>query len=281
MILGENPLWDVNQQRIYWIDIIDQKIMRCTEDGQEYYQWDAPSIIGAMALRSDDTALVALKSGFYFFDFNKNEWSDPVIKFINPPNTRLNDGKVDRQGRFICGSMDLSEQSPSAILYRIDADLSLHVLQKDIIVSNGPCWNVEGSTFYFGDSPTGIIWRYDYDKITGNISNRSLFTQVDTKQGTLVDGATVDEDGYIWSAQVFGGKIVRYTPSGKIDRTIEMPTKNITSVMFGGSNLDILFVSSMATPPLSQQMNHSVKTGTIYAVYGLGVRGVPEVRFIG
>jgi L-arabinonolactonase len=282
MILGESPLWDVNQQRIYWVDIIGQKIMRSTVNGQEFRQWDIPSAIGSLALRRDDTALIALKSGFHFYDFKNNECSDVMINVAgSDPETRLNDGKVDRQGRFVCGSMDLAEKSPKGILYRIDTDLSLHILQGEIIVFNGPCWSVSGGTFYFGDSGVGAIWRYDYDLLTGNISNRTMFAKVDTRFGALVDGMTVDSEGCVWSAQVFGGKIVRYTPYGKVDRTIEMPTRNVTSLMFGGPNLDILFVTSMATPPLSKQMNVSDITGTIYAVHGLGVNGVPETRFNG
>ncbi|PLP37141.1 calcium-binding protein, partial [Klebsiella pneumoniae] len=166
------------------------------------------------------------------------------------PFNGLNDGKVDRQGRFLFGSMDMREEEPSGALYRLDADLSLHVLKKDIIVSNAPCWSPSGETFYFADTWTGEICAWDYNTATGDLSGERVFCHVDRSEGGAADGATVDSEGYLWNALVYAGKLVRYTPEGKVDRIIEMPVKKVTSVMFGGENLDVLYVTSMAQPPL-------------------------------
>jgi len=74
---------------------------------------------------------------------------------------------------------------------------------------------------------------------------------------------------------------VRYTPDGKVERTIEMPVKKVTSVMFGGPDLDILYVTSMAKPPLPRFPADGVLRGSLFAIYDLGIRGVPELRFAG
>jgi L-arabinonolactonase len=85
----------------------------------------------------------------------------------------------------------------------------------------------------------------------------------------------------VWNAQVYDGRIVRYTPDGKIDRVIEMPVKKVTSVMFGGPNLDILYATSMAKPPLARFPGDGVLRGSLFAIRELGVKGVPESRFAG
>ena len=279
--LGEGPLWDVDEQRLYWIDSFDGRVFRCTHKGGEVRAWDVPQKIGSMALRTGGGAVVSLQRGFHLLDFKTGDVQHIVDPEPDKPNNRLNDGKVDKRGRFIAGSMDTMEEGPNGALYRLDPDLSLHKLDDKIIVSNGPCWSPDGMTFYFTDTWTGEIWAYDYDQENGVASNRRTFTKVDGSKGGVADGSTVDAEGYVWNALVYDGRVVRYDPDGKIDREIEMPVKKVTSVMFGGPNLDILFVTSMAKPPLPRFPGDGVLRGSLFAVHDLGIRGIPEPRFAG
>jgi L-arabinonolactonase len=280
-ILGEGPLWDVDEQRLYWIDSFGCNVFRATVDGGEVRAWDVPAKIGSMALRKSGGAVLSLQTGFHFLDFKSGETSLIVDPEPDKPANRINDGKVDKQGRFVAGSMDTMEAGPNGALYRLDPDLSLHTLDSGIIVSNGPCWSPDGAIFYFADTWSGEIWAYDYDQSTGAVSNRRTFTTLDTSTGGAADGSTVDAEGFLWNAQVYDGKVIRYAPDGSVDRVIDMPVKKVTSVMFGGPNLDILFVTSMAKPPLPRFPGDGVLRGSLFAIYDLGVRGVPESRFAG
>jgi L-arabinonolactonase len=280
-ILGEGPLWDVEEQRLYWIDSFGMNIFRATPDGREIRAWDVPQKIGSMALRKLGGAVVSLARGFHFLDLRTGN----VELIIDPEpgrtNNRLNDGKVDRRGRFIAGSMDTMEEGPNGALYRLDPDLSLHKLDDKIIVSNGPCWSPDSKTFYFADTWSGEIWKYDYDLATGSVANRRTFAKVDRSRGGAADGSTVDAEGCLWNALVYDGRLVRYRPDGSVDRIIEMPVKKVTSVMFGGPALDILYVTSMAKPPLPRFPGDGVQRGSLFAIYDLGIKGVPEPRFVG
>jgi sugar lactone lactonase YvrE len=279
-ILGEGPLWDVEQQRLYFIDSFGANIFRCTHDGRELRAWDLPAKIGSMALRKDGNgALLSLANGFHVIDFKTGEVSLVNNPLGENPAIRLNDGKVDRRGRFISGSMDTMESGPNGSLYRVDPDFKVIKLDSGIIVSNGPCFSPDDKIFYFADSWSGEIWAYDYDIDSGRVSNRRTFTKIDTSRGGAADGSTVDAEGCLWNAQVYDGKVVRYTPDGKVERVIEMPVKKVTSVMFGGPNLDILFVTSMAKPPLPRFPGDGVLRGSLFAIYDLGIKGVPEPRF--
>lgn len=279
--LGEGPLWDVDEQRLYWIDSFDGRVFRATADGREVRAWDVPQKIGSMALRQGGGAVVSLARGFHFLDFATGACEPIVDPEPDKPNNRLNDGKVDKRGRFVAGSMDTLEEGPNGALYRLDPDLSLHTLDRGIIVSNGPCWSPSGDTFYFSDTWTGEIWAYDYDLETGTVANRRTFAKVDTSGGGAADGATVDAEGGVWNARVYDAKLVRHTPDGAVERVIEMPVKKVTSVMFGGPELDILFVTSMAKPPLPRFPGDGVLRGSLFAIHDLGIRGVPEPRFAG
>jgi len=278
--LGEGPVWDVEQQRLYWIDSFDGRVLRCTDDGRELRAWDVGQKIGSMALRKNgDAALVALQTGLYNLDLPTGDLQLIIDPEPGRPNNRLNDGKVDRHGRFIFGSMDTQEEEASAKLYRLDPDMSLHTLDEGIICSNGPCWSPNGETLYFADTWSGEIWAYEYDNQTGAVSNRRTFAKVDTSTGGAADGCTVDAEGCLWQALVYAGKVVRYTPDGQVDRIIDMPVKKVTSLAFGGPNLDILFATSMARPPLPRFPEDGQQRGALFAITGLGVQGVAERRF--
>jgi L-arabinonolactonase len=115
------------------------------------------------------------------------------------------------------------------------------------------------------------MYAYDYDIETGGVSNRRIFANTYDYPGTF-DGSTVDSEGYIWNAHVFGGRLIRYA--------IPFPLRNLTSVMFGGPDLDILYVTSMGRP-IKGVPQREAHAGGVYAVRGLGVKGLPEPRFAG
>jgi sugar lactone lactonase YvrE len=278
--LGEGPLWDVEQQRLYWIDSMDGRVFRSTVDGREIRAWDVPQKIGSMALRKDGQgAVVSLQRGFHLLDFRSGEVTLLHDPEPGQPANRLNDGKVDKRGRFVAGSMDTQEEGANGALYSLSTDFKVSRLDTGIVCSNGPCWSPDGRTFYFQDTWAGEIWAYDYDLDTGGVSNRRVFAKVDTSKGGAADGSTVDAEGFVWNALVYDGRLVRYAPDGRVDRIIEMPVKKITSVMFGGPDLDILFVTSMAKPPLPRFPGDGVLRGSLFAIYGLGIKGLPEMRF--
>ncbi len=131
------------------------------------------------------------------------------------------------------------------------------------------------------------MWAYDYAIETGELSNRRVFASSKEMAG-LYDGSTVDAEGCVWNAMVIGGELVRYTPDGEVDRLIGMPVRNVTSLIFGGENLDILFVTSMARVQhpavhdrFAKQVKPQFQAGSVFAVHGLGIRGVQEPRFAG
>jgi L-arabinonolactonase len=280
-VLGEGPLWDADSQRLYFIDSLGKRVFRCTANGGEMRSWIVPEPVGSMALRQRGGAIVALKSGFHTLDFLTGEVLRVAVPEPDMPNNRLNDGKVDAAGRFIAGSMDMGESTPNGNLWSLAPDFSLKKLDQGIICSNGPCWSPDGKTLYFADSFSGAMSAYDYDVTTGNVSNKRIFVTVDPSRGGAPDGATVDEEGFVWSATVFDGRIKRYAPDGSIDREIEMPVVKITSLAFGGPELDTLFVTSMAEPPLPQHPGDGPLRGSTFRIRGLGVRGRPEPKFAG
>ena len=277
--LGEGPLWDVNNERLYWIDSYGPAVHSCDPAGGDRKTWKLPEPVGSLALRQNGGAVVALRSGFHFLDFDSGETS--LIYETQPGElrARLNDGKVDRQGRFLAGSMDFEEKDPIGKLFRLDPDLSCHVVDTGIVVSNGPCFSPDGEVLYFADSAAKTIFAYDYDTQTGCVKSRRPFGSFKDRPG-FPDGATVDSEGCVWSVEVYAGRLVRFDHNGVVDRVVGLPVASTTSVIFGGPDLDIAYVTSMARP-IAGRYHAESEAGMVFAVHGLGVRGLPEPYFAG
>lgn len=277
--LGEGPLWDVKEQRLYWIDSYGPAIHSTDAAGGDRRSWTVSEPIGSMALRDKGGAILSLRDGFYTFDFDTGLAERVLETQPGELRPRLNDGKVDRQGRFVAGSMDFQESEPVGKLFRLDTDFTVDVLDTGIICSNGPCFSPDGRTLYFADSFKKTIYAYDYDVGAGFVLARRVFTTFDGLRG-YPDGATVDNEGYLWSAEVYSGRLIRFDPNGVVDRIVGLPVQSTTSLTFGGPNLDIAYVTSMARPHRNQY-HREREAGFVFAVHGLGVRGIEEPRFKG
>ncbi len=279
---GEGPVWDVAEQALYYVDIIAKKVHRYHPSSGDSKSWDVPGVVGSMALREQGGALVALADGLYTLDFEsgvstqicKPEGLDPRIQF--------NDGKVDRRGRFIVGTTDSKIEKPMGNVYSFSADHKLSQIDDGITISNGPCWSPDNKTFYFSDSKKSVMYAYDYDIETGETANRRIFVNTEDLGG-FPDGVTVDADGLIWTALCEGGKVVAWRPDGKVERIIDMPVTLPSSVMFGGPDLDQLYVTTLDPQALSafRPNPNNERAGETYVIEGLGARGLPEPRFAG
>ncbi|MGC3938720.1 SMP-30/gluconolactonase/LRE family protein [Roseobacter sp. EG26] len=290
--LGEGPIWDVEDQCLYWVDSTGRRvgkdaIWRLEPATGDVKSWPLDADVGAMALRTSGGAVLALSDGFYTFDFETGQANLIAKVDDDPTRARLNDGKCDRRGRFFAGGMDDKEELGICSLWRLDPDLSLTKVDNGIICSNGPCWSPDDTVFYLADTFKNEIWAYDYDLDTGAVSNRRVFASTAHDAG-FADGSTIDAEGYLWNAQVISGDLIRYAPDGTVDRKISMPVKNITSVMFGGPELDEIYITSMARvshPATHDNFADETKpqfaAGGLFRICGLGIKGVPEPRFAG
>jgi len=276
--LGESPVWDERRQQLIWIDALAGSIQMLDPVTGAIDTFSVPAPIGSLALRGDGGAILALRNGFAHYDFDLRALTQGPSIGLDHPKVRLNDGKADSRGRFLAGTMHgdrAANEAPLGGLYRLDASGALELLETDLAVSNGPCFSPDGLTFYIADSARRIIWAYDYGP-EGPLANKRVF--VDTEpQGSGCDGATIDAEGYLWSVLVRIGKIARFAPDGTMVRTIDMPVRHPTSVTFGGPDLDVLYVTSISRSDALGDDHPDA--GGLFAVEGLGVRGLPAHRF--
>lgn len=277
---GEGPAWSVDEQKLYWLDIQSSELWRYDPETGETKTWKSQERIAAFAFREDGGLLVAFESGLAFYDPETGRTEK--IQDMEPDlaTTRMNDGRCDRQGRFIIGGMDESENAkPISNVYRVDRDLSIHQIISGVTCANSTCFSPDGRVMYFADTPLGEIWAYDYNINTGAITNKRIFADFSDQPGTP-DGSIVDSEGFLWNAQWNGHRVIRYRPDGSVDRVIEFPVLNPTCVAFGGKDLDILYVTTSRYHMTPEQIKSEPLSGGLFAVK-VDVKGLDEPKFCG
>lgn len=277
--LGEGPHWDRERAELLWVDILAPALIRSNVEAGTSQATALDDIVGVAVPRRAGGYLLATQNGIKTFDPE----TGAVTLFADPeadrPDNRFNDGKCDAAGRFFVGSLALNATPGSGALWRIDPDGSSHLMRDGIHVSNGLGFSPDQSTFYFTDSGERTIFAHDYDGETGTLSNRRVFTQVPEGAGTP-DGLTVDAEGFVWSAHWDGWCVTRYDPDGEVERVIDLPVPRPTSCVFGGKDLDTLYVTSARIRLSAEQLKQAPLSGSVFAI-ATNIRGLPEHRFAG
>jgi L-arabinonolactonase len=276
-IVGEGILWDSRRETLWWTDIQGRQLHRYDWSQRTLELLDTPERVGSFGLVAGSERLIAaFAGGIALYDAQQRsvDWL-PGIEALGP-GVRFNDGRVDRRGRFWAGTMvEGGQRSADGCLYCITAgEARCHV--RDVTVANGLCMSPDGTRLYFADSPTRTIREYRLSEPDGMLSAPRVFAQ--TPKGAFPDGATVDADGCVWSAHWGGGCVVRYTPEGRIDRTVTVPTCQPSCVCFAGPDLDVLCITTAREGLDDSTLRAEPHAGDVF-LYRAGVRGLPEPEY--
>jgi sugar lactone lactonase YvrE len=277
--VGENPLYDEARHRLFWIDVRETPAIHAIalSSGAES-TWRMREDIGSIALAGDGRLLAALRSGFAFFDCGSGAMTPIVDPEPELPHNRLNDGKCDAAGRYWCGSMNPESGTADGGLYVLERDLACRKVLDDLVTPNGMAWSDDGATMYLADTRRGCIYAFAFDAKAGTLGERRTFADLGAMPGGP-DGATLDADGFLWSAQVDGGCLVRYAPDGKMDRVVRLPVSRPTACGFGGPDYRELFVTT-ATRGLSDDDLRAEPLAGRVLVLDVGVAGRPPIPFV-
>lgn len=176
--LGEGPHWDARRGHLYWVDIVGQAVHRYDPVARTHQSISTPSKVGFAVLDEEGQLIAGLQDGLYIIDFASGAVS-PLAKPANMPgHNRFNDGKCDRHGRLWCGTMNLNPDNgdPTGHLYVFEKG-GLREVEKEIYISNGLGWSPDNKTMYYTDTIRKVIWQYDYEIGSGQVSNRRVFVE--------------------------------------------------------------------------------------------------------
>ena len=271
----ENPLWHPQHQHLYWTDIPAGEMYRYYPQTDTYTQIYDGEPVGGFTIQADGGLLLFKTKGTVEI-WNEGKTTIVIPEIPAASQSRFNDAIADPEGRVYSGIM--ATETTDGKLYRIDTDGSYHVMAEGLLVPNGMGFCNNYRHFYLTDSDHRTIYRFDYDRETGNLSNQEPYIIIPENEG-VPDGMTIDSEGYIWSARWDGSHVFRYSPEGEEVMRIELPVKRVSCIAFGGENHDRLFISTAkgnkATADIDDRRSESA-AGNIFHLQ-VGVTGKPEL----
>jgi len=265
---GEGPIWDGAARRLMWVDLLRGDVLSMAPGVGTIERLHVSEVAACIVPRTMGGWVVATERSFAVLDEDgvidtlADLWSDATI--------RMNDGACDPQGRFFCGSMAYDAAARKGALYRLDPDRSVRVVRSGVTNSNGIDWSPDGKAAYYIDSATHRV-----DVCSADLELTHPFLHVSAELG-MPDGLTVDADGGIWVALWGGGAVHRYTAEGTLDTVVRLPVRQPTSCVFGGDDLNTLFITTSAL----DLEDPEPEAGAIFAVQP-GVRGLPTRAYAG
>ena len=281
--VGESPVWLVAEQALYWVDIPARQICRWSAPSGEVTGWTAGEMVGCIAPASGGGWICAMETGIFQLALQAGGTVSATRIASGShaqPGMRFNDGRCDRQGRLRAGTMvmDMARGSAAGVVYALEGDGMLVPLVDGLFTPNGMAFSPDGRTMYLSDSHprSQQVWAFDYDIPSGRPSGRRLFVDMEQHPGRP-DGAAVDADGCYWTCANDAGLLLRFTPAGRLDRSIELPVRKPAMCAFGGPSLDTLYVTSIRP---DGDLSDQPLAGGVFAVRP-GVSGLAEPAWAG
>jgi sugar lactone lactonase YvrE/DNA-binding IclR family transcriptional regulator len=276
-MLGEGPLWCEAEHSLYWLDIVAPALHRFDPSTGGNDTFSMPSMVGAAALRRGGGLVLGLQSGIVMFDPSTGAVTPYAHHDLDRPETRYNDGKCDARGRLWISTLDTAPKPGSGCLFRLNASGRMDCIDRGFTVPNGMAFSPDNRVMYFADSGQRVIFRFDFDLESGTARNRRIFIEVPNTDGTP-DGMTIDSKGGLWVAHWDGWCVRRYTPDGRIDRTLPLSVPRPTSVAFGGPGLQTLFITTARLRLPTRTLAEAPLSGSLFAIE-TGFGGLPEPAF--
>ena len=275
---GECPVWLAAEQALYWVDIPQKTLHRYGVQGGVQQRWVAPEMLACMAPGSSPGQWIAgAESGIFALDTRVPEVLGfaPLAQVSHPmPGMRFNDGRCDRQGRFLAGTMLMDMAAARAVgsIYQLQGDGTLRALLGGFVTPNGMAFSPDGRTLYLSDSHPMVrqVWAYDYDTAEGLPTRKRPFIAMDGFAGRP-DGAAMDTDGCYWICGNDAGLVHRYTPEGVLDFSVALPVAKPAMCAFGGADLRTLFITTIRPATDAQAL-----AGGVFAIHLGDVQGLAE-----
>ncbi len=255
-VLGESILWCERRQELFWVDIEARQLWRHVPANGTTRQWTLPDRVGCIAFAQDERLLIGLANGLYALERAALEraaleaGSALELHLLCPveadnPDTRINDGRADREGRFVFGTK--SERADQARVGRFHQYSAEHGLRELALpptsIPNSICFDSTGTLIHFCDSLDPRILCAEYDSASARVDNIRTFVELDDPAASP-DGSCMDREGALWNAQWGAGRVVRYWPDGSVDRIVTVPTQQVSCCALGGPAGNRLYTSS-------------------------------------
>jgi sugar lactone lactonase YvrE len=280
-LLGESPMWHPAEQVLYYCDIPGKQLLRFDPRSGQRKRWDFADEPSAVAPLADGRLLLAMRSGIWRFDPASARHEQLVRAPYDTATQRFNDGKCDAQGRFWVGSI-CEPRLPALGTMQCFTANALRQCFDGVSISNALAWSPDGRTMYWADTFTNLLYAFDFEPQSGELSRRRIFMRFATESAEQPsddylgrpDGAAVDSEGCCWVAMYDGQRVLRLSPEGEVLRQVHLPVRCPTMPTFGGHDLKTLYITTAREHRPAAELQAQPWAGCVLAL-DVDVPGLP------
>jgi len=277
--LIEGPRVD-DQNRLYFSDVPNGGVYRRGPNGGIETLIPKRKGVGGIAL-NEGGGIVCSGRSLICWNEQSRASRDLFTEWEGRPLKGLNDLQPDDHGSIFVGSLEhnaLSDDKPApGSLFRVDPDGKISKLWEGIEVTNGLGFSPDRKLLFHADSTTYAVWVYDVTP-ERTVKDRRVFAKL---PAGAPDGLAVDAEGGVCvavvglgKAQVEHGEVMRFKPDGTLDKRINVPAKMVTSVTFGGRDMQDMYIVT------ADNLEDKAKKGTIFKTrFDIPGLPVPKARF--
>lgn len=238
-ILAEGAIWDWKSNTLFFVDIKSNKLLSFTKNILDQHRFHQ-NVTSILLSNKKNKIFVVLKDQIALYDIKKKKILI-LRKFNLSKNERFNDSYVTCNNKVIISSMDNSESKKIGKLYLFNNLKKYKILMKKFIIGNGIDYCKVRTSFFFSISDKRLILKFQLKN--NSIINKKVFFKIPKKYG-FPDGITLDNKGYLWIACWGGNCIIQINKNAKIENLFFFPEKYVTSLTFGGGELNKIFFTS-------------------------------------
>ncbi|MBU9815910.1 SMP-30/gluconolactonase/LRE family protein [Rahnella sp. C60] len=229
-VLGESPIWSWSRARLLWVDTLGGCLNYFDPETGRNVEHAMPGPLGFVVEKNTGELIIGIGCHVELIDRAGKRRRIATAPDVQE-GFRLNDASLDASGRLWVGLIDEELKDGSGYLYRLDPDGKWHTVDSGFTLINGISWSPDCKTLYVTDSRRGVIYGYDNDPCSGEVSHRRVVVSINPQKGKP-DGLIVDQDGFLLSVLFDGAAIARISPEGEIERWLNLPVQRPTSCAF-------------------------------------------------
>jgi sugar lactone lactonase YvrE len=280
--LGEGPVWDAGSERLYWVDILENRIYRYDPADQSTRSWTTPENVGFVAPGREGALVAGFKSGLHHvtLDDDGTVTASRVDRVDGHRcDVRFNDATSDAEGRLWACTLGGSSQEPLGTYYCYYIELTRRTVDDGYLVANGPALSPDGRVLYTIET-VGHPGRQKGVYVSCIAPSGALVEQrllVDWAYDSAPDGVVTDSEGNLWLGEFHGNVLRCFSPDGEETASVQLPAWNVTKPAFGGKRGDLLYVTSARVDVDEETLARYPDTGGVIEVAGTGACA-PEPR---
>ncbi|MFG6431842.1 SMP-30/gluconolactonase/LRE family protein [Roseateles sp. LYH14W] len=286
--LGEGMQWHAPSGRWWWTDIEAACIYAWTPGASATLQVRLPERVGCFVHGRSGAIILAMAKRVARLTLPDLQATGSVAaepETIAPleahlPTTRANDGRCDRSGAFVFGTLDEAEpRQPIGGFYQYSLARGLRRLALDgVAIANSICFSPNGQRMYYCDTPTRRIMVCDYDSASARVSEPRLFVKKELDD-CWPDGSTIDAQGCLWNAEWGNAAVAHYATDGRLLARYKLPVRDVTCPAFGGPAGDQLAVTTARVGLSTAELMAMPLSGSLFGMTVAAGLYLPEPLF--